>query len=155
MLTFMIARNRPRKLSKRYERAHGLQVREYRIIVQSSSELALTQVAIDAGGKRLGGEEVRFIDVCASEPGSLGIFDGHVAARPGKTDRELIEQMKVDAKANQGFTFQAFLGKYFRDAQALSKVRAYKDQFESNLLRRAYDQHRAPFGKAAWVRGRN
>jgi uncharacterized protein (DUF927 family) len=69
MLAFMIARNRPRKLSMNYERANGLQEREYRIIAQSSSELALSQVAIDAGGRRLGGEEVRFIDVPASEPG--------------------------------------------------------------------------------------
>jgi hypothetical protein len=137
MLAFMIARNRPRKLSKRYERAHALQVREYRIIVQSSSELALTQVAIDAGGKRLGGEEVRFIDVCASEPGSLGIFDGAITRQPGKTDREttkdLIEQIKIDAEFNQGFPYQEFLRNYFQDAEALSKVKAYKDQFESEV----------------------
>jgi hypothetical protein len=137
MLAFMIARNRPRKLSMNYERANALQDREYRIIVQSSSELALSQVAIDAGGRRLGGEEVRFIDVRASEPGSLGIFDGRVTAHPGKTDREttkeLIEQMKVDAEANQGFAFHEFLRNYFSDAEALSKVRTYKDQFESEV----------------------
>ena len=73
----------------------------------------------------------------ASEPGSLGIFDGRVTTRPGKTDREttkaLIEQMKVDAESNQGFAFHEFLDKYFRDAEALSKVRAYKDQFESEV----------------------
>jgi hypothetical protein len=41
--------------------------------------------------------------------------------------------MKADAAANQGFAFQEFLGKYFRDAEALSKVRAYKGQFESEV----------------------
>ena len=137
MLAFMIARNRPRKLSKKHERANALQNREYRIIVQSSSELALSQVAIDAGGRRLGGEEVRFTDVCASEPGSLGIFDGAITRQPGKTDREttkaLIEQMKVDAEVNQGFAFHEFLRNYFDDAEALSKVRAYKGQFESEV----------------------
>jgi hypothetical protein len=137
MLAFMIARNRPRRLSKKYERANALQDREYRIIVQSSSELALSQVAIDAGGRRLGGEEVRFTDVPASEPGSLGIFDDQVTARPGKTVREtakaLVEQMKADAEANQGFAFHEFLRKYFDDAEALSKVRAYKDRFESKV----------------------
>jgi hypothetical protein len=120
-----------------YERANGLQEREYRIIVQSSSELALSQVAIDAGGRRLGGEEVRFIDVCASEPGSLGIFDGAITMQAGKTDREttkaLIEKMKIDAEFNQGFAYHEFLDKYFREAEALSKVRAYKDQFESEV----------------------
>jgi uncharacterized protein (DUF927 family) len=81
-LAFMIARNRPRRLSKKYERANALQDREYRIIAQSSSELALSQVAIDAGGRRLGGEEVRFTDVPSSDRMSLGIFDGQVTTRP-------------------------------------------------------------------------
>jgi hypothetical protein len=137
-LAFMIARNRPRRLSKRYERANALQGREWRIIAQGSSEAALSQVAIDAGKRRLGGEEVRFIDVRASEPGSLGIFDGAVTTQPGKTDREttkeLVEQMKVDAEFNQGFAYHDFLGTYFRDTEALLKVRAYKDQFESNVI---------------------
>jgi uncharacterized protein (DUF927 family) len=137
MLAFMIARNRPRKLSVNYERANALQDREWRILVQSSSELALSQVAIDAGGRRLGGEEVRFIDVPASEPGSLGIFDGRVKKLIGKTDQEttkaLIEKMKIDAEFNQGFAYHEFLDKYFREAEALSKVRVYKDQFESEV----------------------
>jgi uncharacterized protein (DUF927 family) len=136
-LAFMIARNRPRRLSKRHERANALRDREWRIIAQASSEAALSQVAIDAGGRRLGGEEVRFIDVRASEPGSLGIFDGRVTAHPEKTDREttkeLIEKMKIDAEANQGFAFHEFLGNYFSDAEALSKVRTHKDQFESKV----------------------
>jgi hypothetical protein len=137
MLAFMIARNRPRKLSKNYERANALQDREWRIIAQASSEAALSQVAIDSGGRRLGGEEVRFIDVRASERGSLGIFDGRVTAHPGKTDREttkaLVEKMKIDAETNQGFAYREFLCKYFSDAEALSKVRTYKDQFESEV----------------------
>jgi hypothetical protein len=137
MLAFTIARNRPRTLSKKHECANGLQDREWRIVAQASSEQALTQVAIDAGGRRLGGEEVRLVDVCASEPGSLGIFDGVIKTRPGKTDREttkeLIEQMKADAKANQGFAFREFLRNYLHDAEALSKVKAYKEQFESQV----------------------
>jgi hypothetical protein len=136
-LAFMIARNRPRRLSKKHERAHALQNPEYRIIAQSSSELALSQVAIDAGGRRLGGEEVRFTDVCASEPGSLGIFDGQITKLPRKTAREttkkLIDQIKNDAEANQGSAFQEFLRNYFDDAEALSKIRAYKDRFESEV----------------------
>jgi hypothetical protein len=80
MLAFMIARNRPRKLSNQYERAHGLQDREWRVIAQSSREIALGRAALEAGGQRQGGEEVRFVDVCASEPESLGIFDGEMIA---------------------------------------------------------------------------
>jgi hypothetical protein len=94
-------------------------------------------VAIDAGGRRLGGEEVRFIDVRASEPGSLGIFDGAITPVPGKTDREttkeLIERMKVDAEANQGFAFHEFVRNYVHDDKALRKVKAYKAQFESKV----------------------
>jgi hypothetical protein len=87
--------------------------------------------------KRLGREEVRFIDVCASEPGSLGIFDGRVTRHRGKTDREttkkLIDQMKADAETNQGFAFRQFLERYFRDPKSLAKVRAYKDEFEEKV----------------------
>ena len=72
MLAFVIARNRPRQLSKKYEQEHGLRNREYRILVQSSSERALGDIAREAGDPRLGGEEVRFMDVPASEPGSQG-----------------------------------------------------------------------------------
>jgi uncharacterized protein (DUF927 family) len=137
MLAFMIARNRPRKLSKKYERANALQGREFRTIAQSSSEVALSKVAIDAGARRQGGEEVRFVDVCASEPGSLGIFDGRVTARSGRTDREttkeLIDQLKVDAEANQGTAFREFMRKYVRDPKALQKVKAYKAEFETKV----------------------
>ena len=77
------------------------------------------------------------MDVRASELGSLGIFDGKITTRPGKTDgettKELVERMKVDAEANQGFALHEFLRKYFRDAKALSKVRAYKNQFEREV----------------------
>src|SRR5450830_1795427 len=52
MLAFVIARNRPRKLDKKYEQDHGRGKREYRIIVQSSSERALRDVARDAGDPR-------------------------------------------------------------------------------------------------------
>jgi uncharacterized protein (DUF927 family) len=140
MLAFTIARNRPRTLSKKHECANRLQDREWRIIAQASSEQALTQVAIDAGGRRLGGEEVRLIDVHASEPGSLGIFNGAIRTQAGKTDREttkeLIEQMKVDAKAHQGFALREFLRKYLDDARALSKVKAYKEgPFNSEVQR--------------------
>ena len=92
---------------------------------------------MNAGKRRLGGEEVRFTDVPSSDRMSLGIFDGAIGTQPGKTDREttkdLIEQMKADAEFNQGFPYQEFLRNYFQDAEALSKVRAYKSQFESEV----------------------
>jgi uncharacterized protein (DUF927 family) len=101
MMAFLIARNRPRKLSVRYERSHNLTNREYRIVLVSTSERALGQVARAAGKGRLGGEEVRFIDIPAGEPGSAGIFDGKIESAPGKTLREttkdLVEQLRSNA----------------------------------------------------------
>ena len=44
MIAFLIARNRPRKLSRTYERNHKLANREFRIILLSSSERALGQM---------------------------------------------------------------------------------------------------------------
>ena len=85
MLAFLIGRNRPRKLSKRYERNHNLTNREFRVIVLSSSERALGQIARAAGERRLGGEEVRFVDIPASNPNSAGIFDADIKPAPGKT----------------------------------------------------------------------
>jgi uncharacterized protein (DUF927 family) len=45
MVAFLIARGRPRKLSPVYERNHNLANREFRIILLSSSERALGQIA--------------------------------------------------------------------------------------------------------------
>ena len=84
-LEFMVARNRPRRLAKRYERANALQGREWRIIAQSSSEAALSQIAIKAGQRRLGGEEVRLTDVPASDSVSVGIIDGKIKRLAGLT----------------------------------------------------------------------
>jgi uncharacterized protein (DUF927 family) len=137
MLAFMIARNRPRKLSNQYERSHGLRDREWRVIAQSSSEIALGRAALEAGGQRRGGEKVRFVDVCASEPASLGIFDGRVTAHSGRTEREttkeLIDQMKVDAEANQGFAFREFMRDYVAHPEGLKKVKRYKTEFETKV----------------------
>ena len=109
-LAFLIARNRPRRLSRIYERNNNLANREFRIIVLSSSERALGQIARAAGRQRLGGEEVRFIDIPASDPNSAGIFDGNIAPAPGKTLREttkeLVEALKANAIKHQGYAFR-------------------------------------------------
>jgi hypothetical protein len=56
-LAFMIARNHPRRLSKRHERANA-QDREWRIIAQASSEAALQQARrrLKADGFRINGD---------------------------------------------------------------------------------------------------
>ncbi len=137
MLAFVIARNRPRKLSKKHEQEHGLQNREYRIIVQSSSERALRDVAREAGDPRLGGEEVRFMDIPASEPGSQGILDCELKPEQDKNLREtaksIIERTLAQAILNQGHVLPAFLDQLMKDKNWEATVRRYKEQFESEV----------------------
>jgi hypothetical protein len=136
MLAFVIARNRPRKLSKGYEKQHGLENREYRIVVQSSSERALGDIARDAGNQRLGGEEVRFTDVPASEPGSQGIFDGNIRSTDGATLSEItkrwVEDTATAARRYQGHVLPAFLYKLTKDKNWEATVRKYMEQFEAD-----------------------
>jgi len=74
-LAFLFSRNRAKTLDKAYQKKIKLAVRDFRVIVLSTSESALKEIAETAGQRRIGGEEVRFIDVPATEPGSVGVFD--------------------------------------------------------------------------------
>ena len=147
MLAFQIARNRPRKLSKVYERNNGLEARETRNIVLSSSERALGQIARAAGKGRLGGEEVRLIDIPASDPTSAGIFDGNIVAAPGKTLREttkeLVENLRTNAIKHQGYAFRELLEKFVNDPNGLEHLKAYKQQFERDAV--LPDSHNAHY----------
>lgn len=137
LLAFVIARNRPRKLSKQYELEHGLGQQEYRIIVQSSSERALRDVAGKAGTPRLPGEEVRFMDIPASEVGSQGIFDGTLKAQEGKnpleTAKATVERTLEAAILNQGHVLHALLDRLVNDKNWEKIVRRYKEQFETEV----------------------
>ena len=147
MLAFLIARNRPRNLSKVYERNNKLQPRESRNIVLSSSERALGQIAHAAGKERLGGEEVRFMDIPASDPDLSGIFDGNIEPAPGKTLREttkkLVETLKADAIKHQGYAFRDLMEKYVNDPHGLEHLRNYKEQFERDV--KLPDNHNAHY----------
>jgi uncharacterized protein (DUF927 family) len=137
MLAFGIGRNRPRRLSSTYEKAHGLKDREYRLIVLSTSERALGEIAIKAGSPRLGGEEVRLIDVPASESGSHGVFDRKIetgdVSTPLEAIKDLADTLAASARRYQGHAFVAFLRKLIRDEDWETKVRTYKVQFEREV----------------------
>jgi hypothetical protein len=134
MIAFLIARGRPRKLSPVYERNHNLTNREFRIILLSSSERALGQITRAANGRRLGGEEVRFMDIPAGEPGSSGIVDGDITPSPGKTLREttkeLVESVKANAIKYQGHAIRDLMNRYVNDPHGLEILKKYKQQFE-------------------------
>jgi hypothetical protein len=135
MLAFVIARNRPRKFSKGYEKQHGLGNREYRIVVQNSSERALRDIARDAGKQRLGGEEVRFTDVPAREPGSQGIFDGNIKQTDGTALSEItkgwVEDTATAARRYQGHVLRAFLYELTKDKNWEATVRKYMRRLEA------------------------
>jgi hypothetical protein len=134
MVAFLIARGRPRKLSPIYERNHNLANREFRIIPLSSSERALRQIARAAHARWLGGEEIRLMDIQASEPGSSGIFDGKITASPGKslseTTKEVVETLRANAIKHQGHAIRALLQKYVNDPHGLEMLKKHKQQFE-------------------------
>jgi uncharacterized protein (DUF927 family) len=147
MLAFQIARNRPRRLAKVYERNNGLEARETRNIVLSSSERALGQIARAAGNGRLGGEEVRLTDIPASDATSSGIIDGYIEPASGKTLREttkeFVETLKANAIKYQGHAFDELMEKYVNDPNGLENLRAYKEQFEREAL--LPDRHNAHY----------
>jgi hypothetical protein len=71
MIAFLIARSRPRKLSPIYERNHNLANREFLIILLSSSERALREIASAANARRAGGNDSQCIISYAAWSGSI------------------------------------------------------------------------------------
>jgi hypothetical protein len=107
----------------------------------------LGQIARAAGKGRLGGEEVRLIDIPARDPTSSGIFDGNIVPAAGKTLREttkeLIETLKTDAIKHQGHAFRELLEKYVNDQHGLERLKAYNQQFERDAA--LPDKHNAHY----------
>lgn len=136
-LAFLFSRNRAKTLDKTYQKKINLTVRDFRVIVLSTSESALKTIAETAGQRRLGGEEVRFIDVPATEPGSVGVFDRLAVPsdrNPGEFGRMLADNLRRDAETNQGFAMDAFLKKFMRDPHAaLAKIRQHIGDFTSKV----------------------
>jgi hypothetical protein len=136
-LAFLFSRNRAKTLDKNYQKKINLTVRDFRVVVLSTSESALNTIAKTAGQRRIGGEEVRFIDVPASEPGSIGVFDrvklpGH--RDPGEFGRMLADKLRRDAEINQGFPMDAFLKKFMQDPEAaLVRIKHYMNDFRSKI----------------------
>jgi hypothetical protein len=131
-VAYAIARNRPRNVDKKHMKNSNLLVRDYRIIVLSSSELALGTIASNAGKPRKGGERVRLIDVPATFPGSHGIFDGELHGNTSIAETaKLVDRLRLDAEQNQGFALRRFLKKFTKDAKAICKLKGYMADFET------------------------
>jgi hypothetical protein len=136
-LAFLFSRNRARTLDKTYQKKINLTVRDFRVVVLSTSEFALKTIAEVAGHARFGGEEVRLIDVPVTEPGSVGVFDGVKVPSgrdPGEFGRLLADNLRRDAEINQGFAMDAFLKKFMRNPEAaLAKIKHYMGDFTAKV----------------------
>ena len=126
-LAYLFSRNRAKILNKSYLKTINLTDRDFRVIVISTSETALKDIAGAAGQSRKGGEEIRFIDVPATELGSIGIFDCVDTPKdrtPSEFGRTLADQLRRDSATNQGFAIDAFLKKFMNaPEEALAKVK--------------------------------
>jgi putative DNA primase/helicase len=107
------------------------------VIVLSTSERALSDIAMGAGARRLGGEEVRLTDVPASEPGSAGVFDGNIKLAEGlsllETSKALADRLAASAIRYQGHAFVAFLRALVKDHDWEAKAQTYKADFEREV----------------------
>jgi hypothetical protein len=136
-LAFLFSRNRARTLDKTYQKMINLTVRDFRVTVLSTSEFALKTIAETAGQARIGGEEVRFIDVPVLEPGSVGVFDGVKVPRgrdSGEFGRMLADNLRRDAEIHQGFPMDAFLTKFMQDPEAaLARIKQHMVDFTAKI----------------------
>jgi hypothetical protein len=136
-LAFLFARNRAKTLDKSYQKKINLIDRDFRVIVLGTSEIALKTIAEMAGQTRIGGEEVRFIDVPVVSSGSMGVFDGFKVPKdrdPGEFGRMLADNLRREAETNQGFVLDAFLKKFVRDpAVALARIKHHMDNFTAEI----------------------
>jgi Domain of unknown function (DUF927) len=134
LLAYAISQNRSRNLDKGYEKGSNLPTGDSRNIVLSSSERALGSIAVAQGTPRLGGEEVRLIDVPATDANSQGIFDGSLKPKKGRSPAEqgkrTVDNLRKDAVINQGFALDKFLRKYTKDPGALLVLKEYLREFE-------------------------
>ena len=135
MLAFAIARNRPRNLDRMYQKTSNLTTRDYRIIVLSSSERSLGDIAQRAGNQRLPGEEVRLIDIPCE--GRQGIFDENI--KPALA-RDIVDQLKINAEANQGFALRRFMKRLQKDDNAISELKKYMNHYESSTMSNGTDR---------------
>jgi putative DNA primase/helicase len=128
-ITFLIGRNRSRKKAK----DHGV-IREFKVVLASTSERRLSAIAAATGGSRLAGEEVRLSDVCAVEPGSFGIFDQLKEDKQGwsaERTHDLVTKLVQRALTHQGYPFRAFIRKLQRDKEAVETLKHYVQDFEA------------------------
>jgi putative DNA primase/helicase len=139
LLAFAFARGRGRNLDKSYEKKANRTLKEFKVIALSTSESALKAIAEGAAKPRIGGEEVRFIDVPSAEPDSPDIFDDlqlSAGEDRAKVGQKLVNELRRDSIKNQGFAMDAFLKRLsLNPTAAVKKAKAHMEEFESQVPR--------------------
>lgn len=99
----------------------------WRIYVISSGEQGISELAIQAGKKRLKGDEVRMIDIPAEGSEAFGVFE---SVPEGKTSAELVGQVEEGCRTHYGHPQRLFLKLMRRDLQAtILTANSYRNRF--------------------------
>ena len=84
----------------------------------------------------MAGEDVRLIDVAASEPNSAGVFDKTIKDIPGlsniETVKRLVERLERDARHNQGFALRAMIRRFVANGSDTVTLGKYMREFEKH-----------------------
>ncbi|MGE0288163.1 MAG: DUF927 domain-containing protein [Bradyrhizobium sp.] len=126
MLSFGVARNHIRNLSTAHEKKLRIITRDYRIILVSTSEYALRELALGNGRSRVPGEELRLIDVPV-DGGKWGVFENvpsnYASVEPALAGKQFADLLKQDAEQNQGHALKRFLERLVNDPNAIETVK--------------------------------
>jgi putative DNA primase/helicase len=100
----------------------------WRLIVLSSGEVAVSELAGRAGEKRLKGSEVRMIDIPADSKSGQGIFNG---VPKQMTPAKLAHQIEAACRRNYGHAAQKFIKGMLADGDKLTakRIRLAKKRF--------------------------
>jgi hypothetical protein len=132
LITFRLAKNRQKSLARQFELGTGAVQSDFRVIFLSSSEIALSEMAKASGRSRLGGEEVRMIDIPACISDFEDIFDGWAAFEVGETlaEREkFVTELEAATAELQGTAFVEYLLRRAEDHWELDSINRYIDEF--------------------------
>jgi len=144
MLSFAVARNHIRNLSTGYERKLRIITRDYRIILVSTSEYALREIALGKGRSRVPGEELRLIDLPV-EGSKWGVFENvpssYAAIDPPLAGKQLADLLKLDAEQNQGHALKCFLERLVDDPTAMETVKIGIARFVNEAKGGATNRH--------------
>jgi putative DNA primase/helicase len=125
---FKLAGGRGRLRSSLWGQKLGVRDLKWRVLFLSTGELSLSDIAAEADLERLKGEEVRLIDLPASNGDALGIYE---QLPPGCSSLdEALAAITAACAANCGFAFESYIAQLRRKASSAAQlVEPHMDRF--------------------------